>query len=478
MYELKGIFVAGDWRQPRGEGAFEVIDPATESVLASMRMASPDDLDEALAAAQRGYEVWRGVSPWERGTLLHRVARTIREQTDAIAETMSIETGKPLAEARGEVGASADQFEWCAEEARRIYSQALAGREPGVRLDVRFEPVGPVAAFTAWNFPALLPSRKIAAALAAGCSVILKPSEETPATAMHIVSILQEQGLPPEAVQLVVGDPGAISSQLIASPIVRKVSLTGSAPVGRHIMRLCADGLKQLSLELGGHAPVLVFDDSDAEAAALACARAKFRNAGQVCVSPSRFFVQEGIYDAFTKQFAKFAKGLTLGSGLDPAVDMGPMINGRGRRRALDFIDDAVSCGAEVLAGGGAPAHLTNGYFVQPTVLGHVPDSARILSEEPFAPIAPIAPFSSFDEVVDRANGLPFGLAAYVFSRDAKTIDRAVSCLEAGMVGVNDLLLATAEAPFGGVKDSGFGREGGFLGIRDFLEPKYVKTRT
>lgn len=476
-YQDFGLYIGGSWQPSRSGGAKSVIDPATESVIGEIPDADPGDLDGALAAAERGFKTWRQVQPWERAAKLRRIADLLRERIEPLSVLMSGETGKPVAEARGEWNATADQFEWYAEEAKRIYGQTIEGRRPDVRMAVIWQPVGVVAAFSAWNFPALLPARKIAAALAAGCSVILKPAGEAPGSAMGVVQACHDAGLPEGAVNLVTGNSQRIAQHLIASPIVRKVSLTGSVPVGKEILRLAAEGVKKVSMELGGHGPVLVFADADADAAAETCATTKFRNCGQVCISPSRFYVHESAYDAFSARFAEVARTLKLGRGLDEGVTMGPLANRRGLETTKALVADALERGAELLAGGHAAAGFNRGYFFEPTVLGHVPDDATIMNEEPFGPVAPIATFRDFDDVMARANALPFGLAGYVFTKSLKTATLASEALEVGMVGVNDMLLATAEAPFGGVKESGMGREGGALGIRDYLEPKYVKTR-
>jgi succinate-semialdehyde dehydrogenase/glutarate-semialdehyde dehydrogenase len=342
---------------------------------------------------------------------------------------------------------------------------------------VRFDPVGPVAAFTAWNFPALLPARKIAASLAAGCPVVIKPSEEAPSSTFHIAAAAIKAGLPAGVLNVVSGKSSDISAYLIASPVIRKVSLTGSVPVGKLILKQCADTVKKVSMELGGHAPVLVLADADPVAAATACARAKFRNAGQVCISPSRFYVHDSIYEPFARTMANLANNLRIGRGSDDGVEMGPMANARGRERIAGMVADALSKGATLLAGGEIPADRNRGFFYRPTVLGNVPDDASIMTEEPFGPVAPVARFSGLDDAIRRANDVPFGLAGYVFSRSLDGANRAAEALEVGMVGINDMLLAAAEIPFGGIKESGMGREGGQLGIFDYLEAKYIKTR-
>jgi succinate-semialdehyde dehydrogenase/glutarate-semialdehyde dehydrogenase len=476
-YQDFGLYIGGSWGPAADCNTRPVIDPASEDVIGTVPDATAEDLDRALAAAERGFALWRRVQSWERAAKIRRIGDLLRARIDELALLMSVETGKPIAEAKGEWGATADQFEWYAEESKRIYGQIFDGRQADVRLSVIYQPVGVVASFTAWNFPALLPARKIAAALAAGCSTILKPAGEAPGSAMAIIQACHDAGIPEGVVNLVTGNSRRISEHLLRSPIVRKVSLTGSVPVGKEILRLAAEGVKKVSMELGGHAPVLVFEDADPVAAAETCATTKFRNCGQVCISPSRFYVHEKLYDVFSARFAEVAKGLKLGRGRDEGVNMGPLANARGLENAKALVADAVARGAEVLAGGRQAPGFNRGFFFEPTVLGRVSDEARIMVDEPFGPVAPIATFADFDDVVARANALPFGLAGYVFTKSLRTATLAAEALEVGMVGVNDMLLATAEAPFGGVKESGMGREGGALGIRDYLEPKYVKTR-
>lgn len=477
MYENFGLLIDGRWRWSRDEKSRAVIDPVDEEVLGYLPCAYPQDLDEVLSALRREASRWREVSGWERSSFLRRIAAEMRLSTETAARAMSLETGKPLIEARGEFNAAIDQFEWYADEARRIFGHTLDGRERGVRLDVRYDPVGPVAAFTAWNFPALLPARKIAAALAAGCPIVIRPSEEAPSSTYFIAEAAQKAGLPPGVLNVLTGPSADISSRLIASPIIRKVSLTGSVDVGKRLLHLCADSVKKVSMELGGHAPVLVMADADPIAAGTLCAKAKFRNAGQVCVSPSRFFVHASIAEAFTQAMVSVADGLRVGRGLDDGVELGPMANSRGRQRIINMVDDAIARGAKVRAGGKIPPVHNRGFFYTPTVLSDVPDDALIMREEPFGPVAPVTTFTEFEEVVQRANALPFGLAGYVFSNSLELANRAAEALEVGMVGVNDLSIAAAEIPFGGIKESGTGREGGRIGILDYLEPKYIKTR-
>lgn len=479
LYREWGLFIGGQWRSASDGGVREVIDPATEGILGWIPVATAADLDAALASAQEGFEQWRRTSPWERAAVLRRAADLIRSREAAIGRLMSQETGKPLAQACGETRDAADQFEWYAGESQRIYGQAIESRLPEVRMHVRYEPVGVVAAFSAWNFPALLPSRKIAAALAAGCSIIVKPASEAAGSCMAVVQALVQAGCPVGAVNVVTGDSRFISEYLVRSPIVCKISLTGSTAVGRQMLHLAADGIKRVSMELGGHAPVLVFEDADVEYAAEQCARFKYRNAGQVCASPSRFYVQESIYPRFCEKFAEVTKTLKVGPGLDPDTQVGPLANRRGLENTQRLVADALDRGAQLLAGGGRPPEIrgTKGYYFAPTALAGVADDALIMHQEPFGPVAPIASFASFDEAVAKANSTEYGLASYLFSRSLKTATLASEAIRAGMVGVNELAIAGAEMPFGGVGASGMGREGGALGIRDYLEAKFVKVR-
>lgn len=471
------LLIAGHRRPSRDGATLPVVSPASEHRVGSIAAATRTDLDDALRAAEAGLVAWRAVPAWERARILRRTADIVRERAHAIAECITLETGKPLAEGLGETLAAADQFEWYAEEAKRIYGQVMPGRAAGQRLSVLYEPVGVCVALTAWNFPALLPARKLAAALAAGCSVILKPAGEAPGAAFALADACLAAGVPSEALSVVTGDPGFVSETLVTAPVVRKVSLTGSVRVGRIILHLAAEGIKRVTMELGGHAPVIVHEDADPVSAAEALAAAKFRNCGQVCISPSRFFVHRSIEPAFAEAFARVARSAVVGDGAEAGVTMGPLISRRSLDRTLELIDDAVARGATILAGGRRPPHLNAGHFLEPTVLRDVAPESRIMIEEPFAPVAPIVAFDDPADAVARANALPFGLAGYVFTNDLQRAHETVDALEVGMVGVNEVLLATAEGPFGGVKESGYGREGGALGIQDYLSPKYVKQK-
>ena len=398
----------------------------------------------------------------------------IREQVDRFAAVMTMEQGKPLAQARGEVLASADQFDWYADEARRIYGRTVDGHDASTRILVRREPVGPVAAFAAWNFPSLLTARKIAPAVAAGCSVVVMAPIEAPLSTLLFAEIAEQVGIPPGVINVVTGEPAEVSRHLIGSDVIRKVSLTGSVPVGVHLAKLAADGIKATSLELGGHAPVLVFPDTDVRRAAEVAAQGKFRNGGQVCIAASRFLVHESVSEEFVEAFVAETRKLRLGDGRDPDTDVGPLTTS-GRREAVQgLVEDAVGAGATVACGGTIPAEFQVGYFFAPTVLTGVQPAMRIMREEPFGPIAPIVEFSSFEEAINLANAVPYGLAGFVFTNDLSTAYRASEELEVGMVGVNHLTIATAEAPFGGVKQSGHGREGGSEGIDSYTVTKYT----
>jgi len=468
------MYIEGAWT-PASDGArMDVIDPATEAVIDSVPVATVDDLERALAAADRAWRSWREVDAWTRSARLRRVAELIRERAGTIAGVLTEEQGKPLAEARGEVMATADQFDWYADEARRLYGRIIPGHSTAHRLLVMRQPIGPVAAFSPWNFPALLPARKIAPAVAAGCSIIVKPAEEAPRTALCLAQACHDAEIPPGVVNVVTGDPAKISSHLIASDVIRKVSLTGSVPVGRELLRKCAEGIKSVSMELGGHAPVLVFEDADIEPAAEIAARAKFRNAGQVCIAASRFFVHAAVASRFTERFVAVTRALRIGDGRDPNTEVGPLSNRRRLEAVEALVADARDRGATLRCGGRRPPGLERGYFFEPTVLTGVDDPMRVMCEEPFCPIAPIATFTEFGEVVERANATPYGLAAYLFTRSTRTAFLAAEALEVGMVGINHLLLASAEIPFGGIKKSGFGREGGSEGIESYTVTKYV----
>jgi len=471
-YPELSLLIDGEWLGVEGRQTLAVVNPATEETLAQLPMATIADLDRALAAAHRAWPLWRAHAPVVRGRILKKAAELLRSRSEQIAVNATREVGKSIVESRIEVGMAADVLEWYAEEGRRAYGRVLPQRAPGVRMTVVKEPVGPVAAFAPWNFPLGNPARKIGAALAAGCTCIMKPAEESPASALAIAQALMDAGLPPGVLAIVFGVPAEISAHLIASPIIRKISFTGSVPVGKQLTRLAADGMKRTTMELGGHAPVLVFDDVDVEKVLELSVTAKFRNAGQVCVSPTRFLVQRPIFETFAAGFAARAAALPVGNGLDETNRMGPLTHRR-RLAAIDaLIEDARHCGARVLTGGQRLQR--SGFFYAPTVLAEVPAQARIMNEEPFGPVAILNPFDDFDAVIAEANQLPYGLAAFAFTNSSRRVNLLGERIEAGMIGINSFLVSTNESPFGGVKESGHGSEEGIEGLEACLVTKFI----
>jgi succinate-semialdehyde dehydrogenase/glutarate-semialdehyde dehydrogenase len=471
-YERLELFIDGRWRQGSTGKSGPVINPATEEVLGALPYASKDDLNEALAAAQRGFDVWRKTSATERGRILRKVADLMLASIDSLARIATLEQGKPLHEAKLEIESTAEGLEWLSEETKRIYGKVLPPTRSGAVQEVLFEPVGVVLGLSPWNWPATMPATKIAHALAAGCSIIIKPAEETPGSAIAIARLFEKAGLPKGVLNVVFGVPSEVSSYLIASSIVRKVSFTGSTTVGKHLYRLCAEGMKKITMELGGHSPVIVFDDVDVEAVATASAARKYRNCGQACVSPTRFLVHDAIADKFISRFTEVAKHLKVGNGLETGVQMGPTANLRRIAAMEELVSDARDRGAKITAGGKRIGN--RGFFWEPTVLSDLPADSKIMHLEPFGPLAPISRWSSYDDVIAQANGLPYGLAAYAFTRSQKRAGEVADALQAGMVGVNSFEIAGSAVPFGGVKDSGIGREGGTEGLLEFMVPKAV----
>ena len=455
-----------------GRRTIPVVNPATEEVLGELPLASAADLDRALEAAKRAWPVWRAMGPQQRGKILRKAADLLRERGEAIARLATMEEGKALAEARVELNIAAEIFDWYAEEGRRAYGRVLPQRTAGVRMTVVKEPVGPVAGFAPWNFPLGNPARKLGAALGAGCSVIVKPAEEAPGSALAIAQALVDAGVPDGVLQIVFGVPAEVSQQLISSPIIRAVHFTGSIPVGKQLTALAAAGMKRTTMELGGHAPVLVFDDVDVDAVLDLAVTSKYRNAGQVCVSPTRFYVHESIYERFAAGFAARARQVKVGNGLDDGVRMGPLAHDRRRPAVAALIDDAVRSGARLLTGGEALPG--KGYFYAPTVLADVPETARIMNEEPFGPVAVLSPFREFDDVILQATRLPYGLAAYAFTQNSRRVNLLGEQIECGMLGINSFTIAAPEAPFGGVKESGHGSEEGIEGLEACLVTKFI----
>lgn len=473
-YTDVAMFVDGEWTSGTSGTSSDILNPATEEVLGQVPHASSDDLERAVAAAARGFATWRDTPVDERTRILLGAADLVRDRASRIGEVMTIEQGKPLAEARGEVVRVAKLLQWDAEEGRRAYGRIIPV-DNDTELTVRREPVGPVAAFTPWNFPAGSPMRKMAAALSAGCSLVIKASEEVPGTACELVRCFDEAGLPAGVLNLVFGDPPAISEYLIASPTIRFVAFTGSVPVGKHLAGLTAAVMKPSIMELGGHAPVIVCADSDPEFAARACVASKFVNAGQVCTSPSRLYVHETLYDRFVDAFVEATGAIRVGNGLEDGVTMGPLANTRRLAAIERLVEDAVAGGATVVAGGQRGAG--PGWFYEPTVLTDVPTSAELMNTEPFGPVAPITPFGQLDDAIEWANALPYGLAAYGFTRSSASAAELSRRLEAGILSINHASGSVPEAPSGGVKESGYGREGGHEGLEGYLITKRVSHR-
>jgi succinate-semialdehyde dehydrogenase/glutarate-semialdehyde dehydrogenase len=466
------LYIDGHWREGAEARKLPVLNPATGEVMGDLACAETADLEEVAEAANRGFEVWRKISAFDRYKMMRKAAQLLRDRVETVAQLMTLEQGKPLAEARMEVMAGADTIDWFAEEGRRAYGRVIPARQIDVYQLVIKEPVGPVAAFTPWNFPINQIVRKLSAALAAGCSIIVKAPEETPASPAELIRAFIDAGVPAGVVNLVYGDPAHISTYLIAHPAIRKISFTGSTPVGKQLAAMAGQHMKRMTMELGGHAPVIVFNDADIALAAKTMAASKFRNAGQVCVSPTRFLVQEGAFNEFVDQFVMHAEMLKVGNGMEAGINMGPLANPRRMSAMQNLVADAAQQNGKLKTGGKALG--TAGNFWAPTVLTELPLSARAMTEEPFGPMALINPFKTFDDAVQEANRLPFGLAAYAWTRSARTAQQIAASVETGMITINHLGLGMPETPFGGVKDSGYGSEGGTEALEAYLNPKFV----
>ena len=474
MYEKYGQFTDGKWHKSSIGETYEVINPANEEVLGQASKASPEDVNKALLSAQKGVEVWKKTPPWQRAYVLRRIADKMREKQDILAKWMTLEVGKPFAEAKGEVNGAADIYEWNAEETKRIYGQTVESRFEDTRVHVYYQPVGVVAALVPWNFPLVLSARKISTALAAGCSVIVKPDVITPGVVMEQVEICRECGVPPGVVNLLSGDPPSIAQQLIASDIVKKISITGSSRVGKLILKQAADKVQRVTMELSGHSPFIVFDDADIKKATDMAIAAKFRNNGQVCISPNRFYIQESKKDEFVNLFIEKTKKLKIGDGMDPDVQLGPLTTKKRLNEIEELVETTKKEGAKVLLGGKRPQGFNKGYFYEPTVFDNVKDDFTIMKVEPFGPLVPMLSFKSFDEVIERANNHELGLSSYICTNSMEKAHRASELMETGTVAVNTPLVAIAEAPFGGIKQAGYGREGGSMAIKDYLNVKYT----
>lgn len=471
-YDPLYLFIGGQWLTAQDRATAAVVNPATGEELGQVPLATAEDLDHALEVARLSFDQWRQTVPDQRAKILKRAADLILERAPHIAAQMTLEEGKPLRESLDEVTRAAEYFEWFAESARRIDGRVVPANRPGVLQLVKRQAIGPVAAFTPWNFPAITPARKLSAALAAGCSVVLKPGEESPSTALALARALDDAGLPKGVLQVVFGVPDQVSSHLIASPIIRKVTFTGSVPIGRLLSARAAEGVKPITLELGGHGPVLVFADADIEKAAVEGVANRFRGTGQVCISSTRFLIQREAYADFVEHFVAATQALKIGDGMDPQTQVGPLANPRQLAKIEQLIADAVEKGARVLAGGEALPGA--GFFFQPTVLADVPMSARIMHEEPFGPIAILMPFDELSDGLQEANRLPYGLSAYAFTSNARTAIDVADGLEAGMIGINQYRIVATELPFGGMKESGHGSEGGIEGIEHYLTNKFI----
>ena len=472
QYPDTQLFLNGEWTDSLSKETLEIINPATEEVIGKVSHARKEDLDLALKGAENAFNEWKHVSAYDRSKILRKAADIVRSRVDKIATLMTLEQGKPLAEAKGETLGAADSIDWYAEEGRRAYGRIIPSRATGVFQYVFKEPVGVVAAFTPWNFPLNQVVKKIAAAFAAGCTAIVKGPEETPASVAELIKAFDEAGMPKGSINLVYGIPAEISEYLIAHPIVRKVTFTGSTAVGKQLASLAGSHMKRATMELGGHSPAIVCEDADVNVAVKILSANKFRNAGQVCISPTRFLVHDSVYDQFVDGFVKQAEKLNVGNGLDEGIKMGPLAHDRRLTAIEGFVADAVEKGAKILTGGKRKGN--KGYFFEPTVMTGVSNDARIMNEEPFGPLAPINSFSSIDEVIEEANRLNYGLAAYAYTNSAKTAQDLGARIESGQVSINHHGLGLVDTPFGGVKDSGYGSEGGPEGLDAYMTTKLV----
>jgi succinate-semialdehyde dehydrogenase / glutarate-semialdehyde dehydrogenase len=471
-YSNTQLFIAGKWRPAHSGKVLEILNPATEEVIGTVAHAGQSDLDEALVAAAAGFKTWRAVAPFDRCRIMRKAAAIMRERNEEIAPLLTLEQGKTLTEAKMEAMAAADVIEWFAEEAKRSYGRVIPARGPGIYQLSLKEPVGPVAAFTPWNFPINQVVRKLSAALAAGCSIIVKAPEETPASPAQLIRAFADAGVPDGVINLVYGVPSEISEYLIPHPVIRKISFTGSTNVGKQLSALAGLHMKRATMELGGHAPAMVFKDADVASAAKILVAAKYRNAGQVCISPTRMLVQDDVFQEFVDRFVEGAKTMKVGNGMDPDSKMGSLANPRRVTAIEGMVQDALSKGAKLETGGHRVGN--KGYFFEPTVVSDVPKTARAMNEEPFGPLALISRFSSLDEVVEEANRLPFGLASYAFTSSTKTATAIGSQVEAGMMSINSFGLALPEVPFGGMKDSGYGSEGGTEAMEGYFNTKFI----
>ena len=474
MYKKFGQFIDGKWQKAEKNETYDVINPATEEVIGKASKASHVDVEKALKSAEEGFLIWKKYTAWDRSKIIRNIADQIRKKNDQLAKWMTLETGKPLVEGLAEVSGAADIFEWNAEETKRIYGQTVQSRFEDTRVIINYEPVGVVAALSPWNFPLILAARKISTALAAGCSVICKPDVITPGTVMELVDIINKCGVPKGVVNLLSGEPSSIASQLISSDIVKKISLTGSTRVGKIILKQAAEKIQRVTMELSGHAPFIVHEDANIEKATDIAMTAKYRNNGQVCISPSRFYIHESKKEEFAKSFVKKTLNLKIGNGMEKNVLLGPITTKKRLEEIEKLVEVTKKEGAKVLCGGKRPSGFNKGYFYEPTVFDNVKENFKIMSEEPFGPLAPLLTFKNFDEVIDKANNQVAGLAGYVCTNSIELANKTSEALETGMVAINTPFISSAETPFGGIKQSGYGREGGSMAIKDYLNVKYT----
>jgi succinate-semialdehyde dehydrogenase/glutarate-semialdehyde dehydrogenase len=474
MYEKYGQFIDGKWQKSSSGETYDVINPATEEVIGKVSKANSEDIQKALKSAEKGLKIWRNTSPWDRSKIIRKISELMKQRVDVLSKWLTLEVGKPLTEGPGEIGGAADIFEWNSEETKRIFGEINQSRFPNTKIHVIYQPVGVVAALIPWNFPVVLASRKISTALAAGCSVIVKPDVITPGSVMEIVDICREAGVPPGVVNLLSGDPAGISEELIKSDIVKKISITGSTRVGKLILKQAAEKVQRVTMELSGHSPFIVFDDVDLNKVTDMAITSKFRNNGQVCISPNRFYIHESKKDEFANLMVKKTKKLKIGNGMDKDTLLGPLCTKQRLEGVEKLVETTKKEGGKILLGGKRDANFNKGYYYEPTIFDDIKDNFTIMKEEPFGPIVPILSFKNFDEVMDRANDNDLGLCSYVYTTDLKKANKASEILETGCVAVNTPVVAVAEAPFGGIKQTGYGREGGSMAIKDYLNIKYT----
>ena len=474
MYEKYGQFIDGKWQKSSSGETYDVINPATEEVIGKASKANSKDIQKAIKSAEKGLKIWRNTSPWERSKIIRKISELMKQRVDVLSKWLTLEVGKPLTEGPGEIGGAADIFEWNSEETKRIFGEINQSRFPNTKIHVIYQPVGVVAALIPWNFPVVLASRKISTALAAGCSVIVKPDVITPGSVMEIVDICREAGVPPGVVNLLSGDPAGISEELIKSDIVKKISITGSTRVGKLILKQAAEKVQRVTMELSGHSPFIVFDDVDLNKVTDMAITSKFRNNGQVCISPNRFYIHESKKDEFANLMVEKTKKLKIGNGMDKDTLLGPLCTKQRLEGVEKLVETTKKEGGKILLGGKRDANFNKGYYYEPTIFDDIKDNFTIMKEEPFGPIVPILSFKNFDEVMDRANDNDLGLCSYVYTTDLKKANKASEILETGCVAVNTPVVAVAEAPFGGIKQTGYGREGGSMAIKDYLNIKYT----